>query len=201
MYPKSFNDLVEGFKKFPGIGGKTAERLAFSVLESDLDDAVSFSKSIVEAKSKIKKCSKCGALTEDDVCYICKDPTRDSNVMVVVEDPKSVFLFEKIGNFKGLYHVLGGLISPIDDIGPEDLNIGGLVNRVKENNVKEVVLAIKSGIEADTTALYIKKVLESSSVTVTRIASGIPIGADMEYVDSLTLETALKNRNEVLNIN
>ncbi len=201
MYPKSFNDLIEGFKRFPGIGEKTAERLAFSVLESDMEDAENFSKSIVDAKTKIKKCSVCGSLTEDDVCYICKDVTRDKDVMVVVEDPKSVFLFERIGNFKGLYHVLGGLISPIDGIGPEDLNISGLLDRVGKNNVKEVILAIKSGIEADTTALYLKKSLEKYPVSVTRIANGIPIGADMEYVDALTLETALKNRNEVLNLN
>lgn len=199
MYPKSFESLVESFKKLPGIGAKTAERLAFSVLDFDLEDANAFSDSIVSVKKKIKNCPICGVLTEDDACYICKDNSRDKTSLIVVEDSRGVFLIEKMGKFNGIYHVLGGLISPIDGIGPEDLAIQTLIERVKENNIKEVVLAIKSGIEADTTALYIKKVLEKYNVMVTRIASGIPIGADMEYVDFLTLDTALKNRKEVLN--
>ena len=200
MYPKSLNDLIDNFKKLPGIGEKTAERLAFSILDFSSDDAKEFSDSIIGVKDKIKNCKICGTLTDDDICYICSDNTRDKNVLVVVEDSKSVFLFEKLGKFHGFYHVLGGLISPIDDIGPEDLSIPLLLDRVKKNGINEVVLAIKSGIEADTTALYIKRILEKYNVSVTRIASGIPIGADMEYVDSLTLESALNNRKEVLNI-
>lgn len=200
MYPKSFENLVDDFKKLPGIGSKTAERLAFSILEFDLDDASCFSRDIMDVKNKIKSCSLCGSLTEDDICYICQDNTRDKSSMVVVQDQKSVIIFEQLKNYNGLYHVLGGLISPIDDVGPSDLSIDMLIQRVKQNGVKEVVLAIKSGIEADTTALYIKRILDQYNVKVTRIASGIPIGADMEYVDALTLDMALKNRKEVLNL-
>lgn len=196
MYPKSLMDLIEYFKKFPGIGEKTAERLAFSVLNFDDDEVNDFSNALCNAKTNIKPCTICGTLTENNVCFICNDNSRDCSILVV-ENSKDVFLFEKLGNYNGYYHVLGGLISPLDEIGPDDLSIDSLVKRVKEKNIKEVVLAIKTGIEADTTALYIKRILEKDGIIVTRIANGIPIGADMEYIDILTLETALNNRKEV----
>ena len=199
MYPDSLNRVVNSFKKLPGIGEKTAERLAFSVLNFDLEEISEFSESLKYLKDTIKPCKICGTLTDTDICYVCSDKTRDPSSLVVVQDSKDVFLFEKIGNFKGYYHVLGGLISPIDDIGPDDLAIADLIKRIKEGNIKEVILAIKSGIEADTTALYIGRLLEKENVVVSRIASGIPIGADMDYVDALTLDSALKNRKEVLN--
>lgn len=197
MLPKSLVDLIEYFKKFPGIGEKTAERLAFSVLNFDIEEVTEFSKALCNAKSNIKPCSVCGTLTESDMCFICRDDSRDSDSILVVENSKDVFLFERIGNYNGYYHVLGGLISPLDEIGPDDLSINLLLERVRNNNIKEVVLAIKTGIEADTTALYIKRLLEKDGIIVTRIANGIPIGADMEYIDVLTLETALNNRKEV----
>lgn len=197
MLPKSLVDLIEYFKKFPGIGEKTAERLAFSVLNFDIEEVTEFSKALCNAKSNIKPCSVCGTLTESDICFICRDDSRDSDSILVVENSKDVFLFERIGNYNDYYHVLGGLISPLDEIGPDDLSINLLLERVRNNNIKEVVLAIKTGIEADTTALYIKKLLEKDGIIVTRIANGIPIGADMEYIDVLTLETALNNRKEV----
>ena len=197
MLPKSLVDLIEYFKKFPGIGEKTAERLAFSVLNFDIEEVTDFSKALCNAKSNIKPCSVCGTLTESDICFICRDDSRDSDSILVVENSKDVFLFERIGNYNGYYHVLGGLISPLDEIGPDDLSINLLLERVRNNNIKEVVLAIKTGIEADTTALYIKRLLEKDGIIVTRIANGIPIGADMEYIDVLTLETALNNRKEV----
>ncbi len=197
MYPKSLVDLIECFKKFPGIGEKTAERLAFSVLSFDSDEVTDFSNALCNAKMNIKPCAVCGTLTENDLCFICSDNSRDCGSILVVENSRNVFLFEKLGNYNGYYHVLGGLISPLDEIGPDDLSIDLLVKRVKENNIKEVVLAIKTGIEADTTALYIKRLLEKDGIIVTRIANGIPIGADMEYIDVLTLETALNNRKEV----
>lgn len=197
MLPKSLVDLIEYFKKFPGIGEKTAERLAFSVLNFDIEEVTEFSKALCNAKSNIKPCSVCGTLTESDICFICRDDSRDSDSILVVENSKDVFLFERIGNYNGYYHVLGGLISPLDEICPDDLSINLLLERVRNNNIKEVVLAIKTGIEADTTALYIKKLLEKDGIIVTRIANGIPIGADMEYIDVLTLETALNNRKEV----
>ncbi len=199
MYPEVLKNLIESFKKLPGIGEKTAERLSFAVLSFSDEDIRIFSNSISDLHKKITHCKKCGMLTDEEYCYICKDNTRNKEVLIVVEDSKDVFLFEKIGNFKGYYHVLGGLISPLDDIGPEDLNISLLEKRLKEDKVKEVILAIKSSIEADTTSLYIKKILEKNNIKVTRIASGIPIGAEMDYVDALTLESALKNRMEVDN--
>ena len=198
IYPSSLNNLIESFKKLPGIGEKTAERLAFSVFEFKDNDIKEFSESIIKVKEKIKPCSICGTLTENGKCYICNDKSRNQDSLIVVESSKDVFIFEKIGNFNGLYHVLGGLISPLDDIGPDDIAINSLLKRVKEKNIKEVILAIKSSIEADTTSLYIKRILEKNNISVTRIASGIPIGADMDYVDSLTLESALNNRKEVL---
>lgn len=198
FYPTSLSNLIESFKKLPGIGEKTAIRLAFSVMNFSMEDALSFSENIVNVKSNIKHCNICGTLCDDDTCLICKDSTRNNDVLVVVQDSKDVFLFEKMGVFDGYYHVLGGLISPLDDIGPDDIRIKELVNRIKEGVFTEVILAIKTGIEADTTALYIKRILEGMEVSVTRLASGIPIGADMDYVDSLTLKSALNNRKEVL---
>lgn len=198
FYPTSLSNLIESFKKLPGIGEKTAIRLAFSVMNFSMEDALSFSENIVNVKSNIKHCNICGTLCDDDTCLICKDSTRNKDVLVVVQDSKDVFLFEKMGVFDGYYHVLGGLISPLDDVGPDDIRIKELVNRIKEGVFTEVILAIKTGIEADTTALYIKRILEGMGVSVTRLASGIPIGADMDYVDSLTLKSALNNRKEVL---
>lgn len=198
LYPKSLERLIESFKMLPGIGEKTAERLSFAILDFDLENVLEFSNSLIDVKNNIKHCSICGTLSDDDVCSICSDKSRDKDTLIVVEDSKDVFLFERIGNFRGYYHVLGGLISPLNDIGPDDIAIKELLKRVKENNIKEVILAISSGIEADATSLYIKRLLEKNNIVVTRIASGIPIGADMDYVDSLTLESALKNRKEVL---
>lgn len=197
IYPKTLENLIESFKKLPGIGEKTAERLAFAVLGFEDEEIEKFSKSIISSHELIHSCKICGTLTDKDICDICSDKTREKDVLIVVEDSKEVFLFEKIGNFKGYYHVLGGLISPLDDIGPNDISIKQLQERIKESNVKEIVLAIKSSIEADTTSLYIRKILEKENIKVTRIASGIPIGADMDYVDALTLESALNNRKEV----
>ena len=198
FYPRSLEKLIESFKMLPGIGEKTAERLAFAVLDFDYENVKDFSDNLINIKENIKHCSICGTLSDDDICSVCMDKTRIKDTLIVVEDSKDVFLFEKIGNFRGYYHVLGGLISPLNDIGPEDIAINSLLDRVKKNDIKEVILAINSGIEADTTSLYIKRILEKNNIVVTRIASGIPIGADMDYVDALTLESALKNRKEVL---
>lgn len=199
MYPKVLNDLIECFKKLPGIGEKTAERLSFAVLNFDEEEINMFSNSILNLHKKIRPCKKCGTLTDQEYCLICQDKTRSKDTLIVVEDSKDVFLFEKIGNYHGNYHVLGGLISPLDDIGPNDISIKELVERIDKDNIKEIILAIKSSIEADTTSLYIKKILENKNIKVTRIASGIPIGAEMDYVDALTLESALKNRMEIDN--
>ncbi len=194
MYPESIKCLIESFKYLPGIGEKTAERLAFSVLGLDDEQVELFSESLVDVKSKIHKCSKCNTLTEDNLCYICSDETRDSKILCVVDDCKSVFLFERLGMFNGKYHVLDGLISPLDGINPEDIGLDKLLDRINDEKFEEIIFAFKPSIEGETTTLYIKKVLEGLNIKISRLASGVPIGADIEYVDGLTLEKALNDR-------
>lgn len=196
-YPKTILNLIECFKKFPGIGEKTAERMALSTLDMDEDILKLFSTSLKNVKTKIKKCEKCGSLTEEANCEICKDETRDHSVLCVVEECKNVILFEKIGSFRGIYHVLGGLISPLEGINPEDIHIDKLIDRIKKEKIKEVILAIKPSIEGETTALYISKTLEGEDVTVSKIAHGIPIGAEIDYIDPLTLERAIEDRRAI----
>lgn len=197
-YPKTIQNLIECFKSLPGVGEKTAERLALSLLNFDEEKINLFSTSISDIKKKVKKCKICNNLSDEDECEICKNKTsRNTDVICVVEEPKNVILFEKVGSFNGLYHVLDGLISPLDGINPEDINIGSLIKRVKENKPKEVIIALKSSIEAETTTLYIKKMLEGLDVNVTKLAQGVPIGVDMEYLDSMTLEMAFEDRKDV----
>jgi len=195
-YPESLKKLIDSFKILPGIGEKTAERLAFSILSLDDKTAYEFSKSINDVKTKIKKCVICNNLTEEDVCPICSDKNRDNTTICVVEDAKNLILFEKMGNYKGLYHVLGGLISPLNGINPEDLNINSLVERVKKD-IKEVIIAVKPTIEGETTSLYILKLLKGKNIVISKIAHGVPLGADMEYLDSLTLEMAISDRKKI----
>ena len=204
-YPESILNLIEGFKRLPGIGEKSAERLAFSVIDLEKDEVENFSEALLKVKNNIKNCSICNHITEDEVCDLCKDTTRDKKTFCVVEDPKSVIMFEKLSVYNGLYFVLDGLISPLDKIGPEDININQLINRIKKEKINEVILAIKPTIEGETTSLYISKLLEEinatsndeNKVTVSRIAHGIPLGVDMEYIDSLTLELALQDRKKI----
>ena len=197
MYPDSLRDLIEAFKTLPSVGEKTAERFAFSFMELDDDQIALFKESMDDVRNKIHQCPKCHVLTEKDLCDICSDTTRDNHILCVVEDVKSVFLFEKNGLFHGKYHVLNGLISPLDGINPEDIGIDSLLDRIKNEKFEEIVFAFKPSIEGETTALYIKKVLDGLSIKVTKLANGLPIGADMEYIDSLTLERALSDRKEV----
>ena len=196
-YPKTILNLIECFKKFQGIGEKTAERLALSTLNMESDIIDLFSKSLKNSQTKIKKCSRCGSLTEEDLCQICNDKTRDTSTLCVVEECKNVILFEKIGSFKGIYHVLGGLISPLEGINPEDIHIDKLIKRIKDENIKEVILAIKPSVEGETTALYIRKMLENTNVKISKIAHGIPMGADIDYIDPLTLEMAIEDRTTI----
>ena len=197
-YPKSLTELIECFKNLPGIGEKNAERLSYAVLKFNEDDAIKFSEAIKNVKKNIKKCSICNNLTEDsDICDICNDDNRDLSTICVVENTKDLILFEKSNAFKGKYHVLEGLISPLEGINPEDIKINQLINRIKEEDIKEVILALNMSMEGETTALYITKLLEGTDVTVTKIAAGIPVGADMEYLDSLTIQRALEGRNKV----
>ena len=194
MYPKSIQDLIESFKYFPGIGEKSAERLAFSVLQMQDEQVDNLSSSNKKEKKNIKRCSICNNLSEKEKCGICVDSNRNKDLLCVVEDSKTLFSIEKIGSFKGYYHVLNGLISSFNNIDSSDLQISKLIKRIQDGNFKEVIIAFKQCIEGEMTALYIKRLLSDMDIKVTRIASGIPMGADMEYIDSLTLEKAFDNR-------
>lgn len=196
-YPQTILDLIECFKKLPGIGEKTAERLTLSLINADENYINLFSKSLKNIKLKIKKCKICNNFSEDELCLVCKDKNRNKKVLCVVEEPKNINLFEKLNIFDGYYHVLGGLISPIDGINPEDIDVNNLIERVKENKVEEVIMALKPSIEGETTSLYISKLLEPFNVNISKIAYGIPMGAEIDYVDSLTLEMALENRMKI----
>lgn len=198
-YPKPIKDLIECLRKLPGVGEKTAERLALSIMEMDTNVATLFSNSIIDVKTKIRRCNKCNHLSVDDLCEVCKDESRNTKIICVVEEPKNVVLFEKMGTYHGLYHVLGGLISPLDGINPEDLNLDNLVNRIEKEKIEEVIVAVKPSIEGETTTLYLQKKLEGLNVEVSKIARGLPIGADIDYVDPLTLEMALEDRIKISN--
>lgn len=196
-YPNSLNSLINSLKKLPSIGDKSAERLAFAIMNMNDEDIEIFSNSIINVKHKIKRCSSCGNITEDDKCCICSNENRDDSIICVVEDAKNIISLEKMGSYNGKYHVLNGLISPINGKGPNDIEINSLVNKVKNNSIKEVIIAISPTLEGETTALYISKLLEETNVLVSKIAYGIPMGADMEYLDPMTLSMAISNRNKI----
>ncbi len=196
-YPKTITNLIECLKKLPGVGEKSAERMALSILELDDDVLKFFAENLLSVKDKIKRCSICNHLSEEDICDICADKTRDNGILCIVEEPKDVRTLEKVGIFNGKYHVLGGLISPLDGITPNDINISNLIERIKNENIKEVIIAVKPSIEGETTSLYISKILSDLNVVISKIAYGVPIGADMEYLDSLTLELAFDNRMKI----
>lgn len=196
IYPKVLEEVIDFYKKLPGIGEKTAERLALSSMEID-EDYVNKIVSNLKKLKQLKKCLVCGHLSENDKCYVCDDETRNHNLICVIEDYKSVFAFEKAGNYKGVYHVLGGLISPVDDITPDDINIAELVKRTESLENPELIIALKSTIEGETTTLYIKKIFENKNVKVSRLSYGIPIGADIDYLDFMTLDRALSDRKEI----
>lgn len=197
-YPKSIQNLIEGFRKLPGVGEKSAERYALAVVEMDALDAASFSNSITDVKTKLRKCRICGNYSEEEECDICRDTSRDSNQIVVVQSAKDVLAMERLEEFKGVYHVLNGLISATKGIMPEDLNIKGLIDRAKD--AKEVILATNTTMDGETTAMYLGKVLqkECPNVLVTRIAHGLPSGGFLDYADEMTLAHALSGR---VNIN
>ncbi len=197
MYPKAMEELIESLKSLPGVGGKTAERYCFSIMQMDNDRIDVLLESIKAVKSDIHKCSVCNSLTDSNICNICDDEFRDSSLLCVVEDYKSVVLFEKLGTFKGMYHVLDSLINPSEGVNPEDIGLDKLLDRIKTNNFKEIIIAVKQSIEGETTSLYISRLLDDSKLSVTRLASGIPMGADMEYVDIMTLERAINDRKKI----
>ena len=187
--------VIANLSRLPGLGRKSASRIAYYLLKADTNYVYSLLNSIREIKEKIKPCSICGNYSEGDVCYVCVDPGRDRGTICVVEEPKDVLTIDGTLEYKGLYHVLMGVISPLDGIGPENLRIGTLMKRVEEQDIKEVIIATNPTVEGDTTALFISNMLKEKAVKVTRPALGLPLGSDLEYTDSLTLARALKGRN------
>lgn len=194
MYPKVLLEMIEEFKKLPGVGNKTAERYALFILDLTIDSVTSFSNQLLQVKDKIKTCSICGNYTEEDVCDICRDQSRNRKELCVVGSPKDILAIEKIGQYDGLYHVLGGLISPINQVMPEDLTINELIRRSKEG-VLEVILALNPTMEGETTTYYIAKKLEGV-VKVSTLAQGLPMGGQLEYADAMTLTRSFKNRKK-----
>jgi len=197
QYAKPLANLIAQLSRLPGIGGKTAQRLAFHILSMDDESAAKLAASITDAKETMKYCSVCGNLTDVDPCPICRDKTRDDSVICVVETPRDVAAMERIREFKGRYHVLHGVISPMDGIGPEDINLKSLIVRLGQNDVKEVILATNPNIEGEATAMYIARLLKPAGIKVTRIAHGIPVGGDLEYADEVTLSKAMEGRREL----
>lgn len=189
--------LIEEFEKLPGIGRKTAQRLAFHVLNLPEDKVIAFAKALVDAKRKTKSCSVCGNLTDTDPCRICGSDKRDHSLICVVQSPRDVVAMERVREYKGLYHVLNGLISPLEGTGPDDINIKGLISRVAQGHINEVILATNPNVEGEATAVYISKLLKPMGVKTTRIAQGISVGGDLEYADEVTLYKSLEGRREI----
>ena len=197
IYPASLEKLINYYKKLPGIGEKNAERMALSTLNFKEEDIEGFADALMLCKNNIKKCSVCGHLTENEICSICSNESRNHEIICVIEDYKSVFSFEKVGNYNGVYHVLNGLISPADNVGPDNINLASLVDRVKKLKNPELILALKSTIEGETTTLYIKKIFENKNVKISRLSYGIPMGAEIDYLDIITLDKALEDRKQI----
>lgn len=197
ILPESLNNLIEQFQKLPTIGRKSAERLAMSIVDEDIENVEAFSKSLMEVKERIHHCNICGNLTEEETCKICRDFTRDEEYLCIVEDVRNLIAIEKSGAYRGKYHVLGGLISPSDDISPDKLNIDKLIERLDKENIKEIILAISPTIEGETTILFISNLLKGRNIKISKIAQGIPVGSHLEYFDQLTLERALEDRRDV----
>ena len=196
-YAKPLNKLINELSRLPGIGGKTAQRLALHILSVDDREAFALADAIREAKEKMTFCSICGNLTDRDPCSICEDAGRDPSTICVVESPKDVIAMEKIRKYRGYYHVLHGVISPMDDKGPEDINLKSLITRLQDTRVKELIIATNPTIEGEATAVYIARLVKPSGIRVSRIAHGIPVGGDLEYADEVTLLKAIEGRREL----
>ena len=197
QYPKPLAKLINELSKLPGVGGKTAQRLAFHILSMTDAEAGNLAHAIEEAKAQMKYCSVCGNLTDTDPCAICSDKSRRQDVICVVESPRDVMAMERIREFDGLYHVLHGAISPMDGVGPEDINLKSLIVRLQNSDVKELILATNPNIEGEATAMYIARLIKPSGIKVSRIANGIPVGGDLEYSDEITLLKAMEGRREL----
>lgn len=197
QYPRPLGILINELSKLPGIGGKTAQRLAFHILSLEDKEAEQLAQAIVNAKEQMKYCSVCGNLTDEDPCGICSDERRRQDVICVVESPRDVMAMERIKEFNGLYHVLHGVISPMEGIGPEDINLKSLIARLQANDVKELIIATNPNIEGEATAMYIARLIKPAGIKVSRIAHGIPVGGDLEYTDEVTLLKSLEGRRQL----
>lgn len=198
VYPVSLKKLIEVLCRFPGIGQKSAQRLAFYLLGCSREEVVAIARAMVEAKDKLTFCPDCGTLAEVEQCSYCSDSRRDQSLLCVVQDPRDVLVLERTGQYRGLYHVLHGALSPLDGIGPEELKLDRLVKRIEEIGVAEVIIATNPNVEGDATAGYLARLLAPLSIRVTRIAFGLPVGGDIEYADDLTLSRALDGRREII---
>ncbi|MGT2896212.1 recombination mediator RecR [Streptococcus entericus] len=197
LYPTPIAKLIDSFSKLPGIGIKTATRLAFYTLSMSDEDVNEFAKNLLSAKRELTYCSVCGNLTDDDPCAICQDETRDTSLILVVEESKDVSAMEKIQEYRGLYHVLHGLISPMNGIGPDDINLKSLISRLMDSQVEEIIIATNATADGEATAMYLSRILKPAGLKVTRLARGLAVGSDIEYADELTLLKAIENRTEV----
>ncbi len=193
--PKALEELVNALNSLPGIGRKTALRLAFHILKSDDVEANELANSVIRVKKEIKLCRQCFNFTESELCEICRDPNRNSKIICIVEDPQNIHLIEKTNEYNGLYHVLGGIISPLDGIGPEHLRIKELLNRLE--GVEEVIVALNPSTEGEATAIYLAKLIKNMGINITRLARGVPLGSSLEFVDELTLSKALQARDKL----
>lgn len=197
-FPQPIAQLIEAFAKLPGIGRKSAQRLAFYIINQPEAEAVNFAEAVITAKRKITYCSKCFHLTDVDPCYICSNPKRDKTIICVVEDPRDLLAIERTKEYHGLYHVLHGAISPMDGIGPEDIKIRELVIRLQqEEDVAEIIMATNPTIEGEATAMYLSKLLKGTGIKMTRLAHGIPVGGELEYADEMTLMKAMEGRRQL----
>ena len=194
---KSISKLTDSFARLPGVGHRSAEKMAYSVLDMSDEDIEIFADALQNVKKSVHKCPICGVLTEDEICEICSDENRDKSKIIVVSYPKDVIAFEKLNSFDGVYHVLGGVLSAVNGVGIEDLAIDSLLKRIKEDDVKEVIIATNPTTEGETTALYLAKILEKYDVSSYRLAYGLPMGGHLEYADALTLSKALEGRKKI----
>lgn len=197
IYPKTLEILIEYFKKLPGIGEKSAERLAIAMLDFSKEETELFADTIIKAKKSLQQCEICANLTEEKICHICSNKFRNSQTICVVEDYKSIFVFEKMGKYNGVYHVLNGLISPIEGINPDDINLDGLIKRLDSSKETELIIALKPSIEGETTTAYINKILQKKNVKISRLSYGLPMGAELDYLDAMTLERAFEDRKNI----
>lgn len=196
-YPPSFKNLVSHLSKLPGIGRKTAERLATHILQIPKKDAIELSRSIIELKEKARLCVRCFSLSDTEICAICRNPSRQADMLCVVENSQDMMAIEKSDAYKGLYHVLQGVLSPMDGIGPDDIKLSELLIRVREEEIREVILATGTNVEGESTAAYIALKLEPFKIKITRIASGVPIGGELKYIDQVTLKRAMETRHGI----